>query len=99
MSQMRSTRSAWGIRSAESLVFNAPNPGPLGCFAAKNCDSTPIWGWTQGSRVGLPLFPRRKAGMPDETHEKGLRILKMVAEHGLLLTPEVEDWQARFAVG
>ncbi len=37
--------------------------------------------------------------MPDETHEKGLRILKMVAEHGLLLTPEVEDWQARFAVG
>ena len=49
--------------------------------------------------MGLPLFPRRKAGMPDETHEKGLRILKMVAEHGLLLTPEVEDWQARFAVG
>lgn len=38
-------------------------------------------------------FPRRKNG--DQTNERGLAILRLIVEHGLLLTPELETWRDR----
>src|SRR5438105_2400298 len=38
-------------------------------------------------------FPRRREGRDD--HSKGLAILELILEYGLLLTPEIEVWQDR----
>lgn len=36
-------------------------------------------------------FPRRRAD-GERDHGKGFAILELIAEHGLLLTPEIERW-------
>lgn len=45
------------------------------------------------TRFMYHCFPRRRG--VDDDYSKGLRILELIAEYGLLLTPEMETWKDR----